>query len=434
MDRLSALLARWQATERRKLATHLPLWVAAAIGAGIFAAVLLALACNFRYLHGLPGLIPNDDVFAYECYGRGFWRGAQALTDAPITRYCADPRWLFWTAPPEALHTLPREYPAPAVLLFSLPLLLPATSYAVGYMLLMATLIAGGILFLVRRRLPLCGGALGAYIMLGGWGTALERFDLVPGLLVLGAVVLAERSRWAPAYLLLAAAALLKIYPGFVAVVLAAHQWRRQGRPPRREALLFLAALAVGTLPFAFLNVSGLLAPLRYNGLRPPHIESVAGSLLWLSGKIGGSTQVRLTYHSVNVYGVFSGFAAWSATVLFLAGVALVTWRARRGRESLGRSVVLLLLVMLATSKLLSPQYLLWLFPVAAYVEGLRLRWLLLAGLTLVIYPYGYQLDHSLVRLPQHPLFMTAILARNALLVAITVWYLLCPERQSAGA
>jgi hypothetical protein len=85
----------------------------------------------------------------------------------------------------------------------------------------------------------------------------------------------------------------------------------------------------------------------------------------------------------------------------------------------------------LSTSKLLSPQYLLWVFPVVAYVEGLRLRWVLVAVLTLVIFPYGYGLDASLIRLPNHPLFMAAIFARNGILVAVTFAYLAAAEHAS---
>jgi hypothetical protein len=250
-------------------------------------------------------------------------------------------------------------------------------------------------------------------------------------MLVLVALILAERSRYIPAYLTLAAAALLKVYPGFVAPVLLLHQWRTRGTAPRREAAVFSLAILAGMLPGALLNPSGFVGPLSYNGLRPPQIESVTGSLLWLSEKIGGNAQVRLTYHSLNVLGTTAAAVSWITTALFAAGVILVCLRAWRGQDSLGRSFVLILLVMLCTSKLLSPQYLLWLFPVVAYVEGLRLRWLVVALLTLMIFPYGYGLDLSIVRLPDHPQFMSVILARNAVLVALTIAYLTVPKRIS---
>ncbi|HEY8285183.1 MAG TPA: glycosyltransferase 87 family protein [Chloroflexota bacterium] len=433
MDRLIRLLSWWEAMDRRAVPKHFPRALGLVLGGALLLGVAGALLRDMVYLRGQPGIIPNDDVFAYECYARAFWQGTHAIAASPITHFCADPRWRFWTAPPVAFHTLPREYPAPALAVFSLPLLWPFAPYASTYMVLVGLLILGVTGYFARRGLLLSAGAFALYVLVGGWATALERFDLVPGVLVVAALILAERSRFAWAYLLLAGAAVLKVYPGFVAAVLAARQWRRDGAFPSRELGGFAAAALAAALPFAILNLRGFLGPLSYDGIRPPQIESIPGSLLWLSGKIGVPVQVKLTYHSVNVVGSLAGPVSWIATCLFIGGVVLVCWRAWRGTVSLPRSCVLVLLVMLSTSKILSPQYLLWLFPVAAYVEGLRARWLLVAVLTLVIFPYGYRLDTSLVKLPEHPLFMTSILARNAVLVALTLLYLQKPERASAA-
>jgi len=433
MDRLIRLLVWWEGLNRRALPARFPRPLARILGCVLLLGVAGALLRDIVYLRGQPGMIPNDDVFAYQCYARAFWQGPHAIAAAPITHFCADPRWRFWTAPPVAFHTLPREYPAPALAVFSLPLLWPFAPYASTYMVLLGLLILGVTGYFVWRRLLLSAAAFALYVLVGGWATALERFDLVPGMLVVAALILAERSRRMGAYLLLAGAAVLKVYPGFVAAVLATRQWRQDGVLPRRELGAFVLAILAAALPFAILNPRGFLGPLSYDGARPPQIESIPGSLLWLSGKIGVPVQVKLTYHSVNVVGYLAGPVSWIATGLFIAGVILVCRRAWRGTVSLPGSCVLVLLVMLSTSKILSPQYLLWLFPVAAYVEGLRARWLLVAGLTLVIFPYGYRLDLSLVKLPEHPLFMASILARNAVLVALTLAYLLKPERASTA-
>ncbi|HVA90778.1 MAG TPA: glycosyltransferase family 87 protein [Chloroflexota bacterium] len=434
MGRLIPLLARWEAIDRRALPARFPRRLGLVLGCLLLLIVAGAVIRDIVYLRSQPGLIPNDDVFAYECYARAFWQGAHALQDAPLMHFCGDPRWRFWTAPPVAFHTLPREYPAPALVVFSLPLLWPFAAYPITYMALLGLLVLGVTGYFIKRRLLLSAAAFALYVGIGGWATALERFDLAPGVLVVAALILAERSRFTRAYLMLAAAAVLKVYPGFVAAVLAARQWRQDGTPPRRELAGFVLASLAAALPFAILNPLGFLGPLNYDGMRPPQIESIPGSLLWLSGKLGVPVRVKLTYHSVNVVGQMAEPVSWLATGLFIAGVVLVCRRAWRGTIGLPRLCVLVLLVMLSTSKILSPQYLLWLFPVAAYAEGLRARWLLVAGLTLMIFPYGYRLDPSLVRLPDHPLFMTGILARNAVLVVLTLTYLLRPEHaQAAG-
>jgi hypothetical protein len=70
------------------------------------------------------------------------------------------------------------------------------------------------------------------------------------------------------------------------------------------------------------------------------------------------------------------------------------------------------------------PQYMLWLFPLVAYVEGLRLRWVVLAVLTVAIYPNAYGFHASLVTLPDQPAFMATILARNTVLLVLTAVHL----------
>jgi hypothetical protein len=303
-------------------------------------------------------------------------------------------------------------------------LLAPFAPYDVTYMALMAALAFATVVWLALRRLLIAAAALALYLMVGGKATALARFDLVPGVLVLATLVLAERRRFAPAYLTLALATVLKVYPAYLLPVLAIHQWRQTGRFPGRDLALFWLAVAGGLLPGALLDFATFRQPLSYNAARPPQIESVPGSLLWLAGRFGGVVPVRLSYHSLNVTGPQAGLAAWTATLLLLAGLSVACRRAWQGRDCLGRSFIVVLLVTLAGSKLLSPQYLLWLFPVVAYVEGFRLRWSVLGALTTAIYPYAYGFSFSLVRLPEKPIFMGSILSRNALLVALAVVYL----------
>jgi hypothetical protein len=425
MDRVRALWLWWEHLERRALPARTPLAVTSALTLVMLALLIWNLVRDVHFLL----TIPIDDIRAYECYARAFWRGSQAMVDAPQTRLCSAHAFQFWVAPPRAFHTMPREYPAPALTIFSLPLLVPVQHYNIAFMELMALLIVGVTAWLGMHRLLGCAVAFALYVLLGGWATALARYDLVPGVLVLGALVLAERQRFRASYLLLAAGTLVKVFPAFLVPILAAHQWHATGKAPWRDLRLYALVVVAGLLPGLLLDPGNFLMPLGYNSIRPPQIESVAGSLLWLSGRIGGGVRVRLTYHSLNVTGMLAGPAAWLATLVLVGGLVVVTWRAWRGQDTLGRSFVLALLITLCGSKLLSPQYLLWVFPVAAYVDGLRLRWSLLAWLTLMIYPFAYGFKTSMVRLPEHPIFMGSILSRNAVLVALAIIYLL-PERK----
>jgi hypothetical protein len=424
MDRLIALLQRWEQYDRRRLPAATPPRLSAALAVLLLVVTVLCLYRDIAYLLAIPTKpIPIDDIFAYECYAQGFWHGTHAVAVSPHTIFCADPRWKFWVAPPAAFHTMPREYPAPSLLLFSLPLLAPFAPYNVVYMWMLAALVIGVVAWLATRRL-LSAAAFALYTLTAGWATAVARFDLVPGVLVLVALVCAERRRYTPAYLALAAATLLKIFPVVLAPALAAYEWRVSGTVPRRSLAIFALALLGGFLPGALLDSSAFVSPLTYNTQRPLHVESVAGSLLWLLGRATGGVRVVLSYHSLNVVGVLGAPLAVLATALLIAGLLLTYRRALLGRDDVGRSFVLVLLVTLCGGKLLSPQYLLWLLPVVAYTEGLRARWLLISLLTLAIYPNAYTLDRSLVHLPDHALFMLAILARNAALLGIAAVYL----------
>ncbi|GAC1437915.1 MAG: hypothetical protein NVSMB65_12260 [Chloroflexota bacterium] len=436
MDRLRLLspsvgdlIARWERRERRVLprTTPRPLYLLLVIV--LLAATGWNLARDISYLR----TIPIDDIFAYECYARAFWHGPLAVRDAPHTHLCIHRDFRFWVAPPQAFHTLPREYPAPAVLVFSLPLLLPFAPYDVAFMALMAAFVMAIATMLALRGPFLCAVACALYVLVGGWATALARYDIIPGALALLALILAERRRFTWAYLALAAGTLLKIYPLFLIPVLAVHEWRATGRHPWRHVGLFGVVTALGFLPGALLDAPGFIQPLLYNGARPPQIESVAGSLLWLTGRLGSDAQVKLTFHSLNVTGTLGPPLSWGATLLLVGGLVVACRRAWLDVDSLGRSFVLVILVTLSGSKLLSPQYLLWLFPVVAYAEGLRLRWALLALLTVTIYPHAYGFHSSMVQLPDHPLFMGAILSRNAVLLTLTLWYLAGTRRGAGG-
>lgn len=424
MDRVIALPRRWERLERRCLPPATPPRVAALLAVALILMTGWVLYRDIAYLLAIPTRpIPIDDIFAYECYAQGFWHGAHAVSISPHTIFCSDHRWMFWVAPPRAFHTLPREYPAPALAVFSMPLLAPFAPYNVAYMWMFAGLALGVVAWLGRRRF-LSAAACALYVLVAGWATAVARYDLAPGVLVLIALACAERRRYTGAYLALAAATLLKVFPVVLAPALLAHEWRATRALPRRSLAIFALAVIGGFLPGALLDPRAFISPLTYNTQRPLHIESVAGSLLWLLGRVTGGTRVVLSYHSLNVVGPLGALLAWLATALLSAGLLLVYRRALRGQDDVGRSFVLALLVTLCGGKLLSPQYLLWLLPVAAYAEGLRARWLGVSLLTLAIYPNAYTLDLSLVRLPDHPLFMLAILGRNVALLGITGAYL----------
>src|SRR6266704_2867807 len=153
---------------------------------------------------------PITDVGRYQCYALTFWHGGAAMKQLPAVQ-CRFLPLESLTQPP--LHILPLEYPPLTVLLFSLGLFAPTTDYPLLFAFWMA-LTAIFIYWLLLRYGPR-GAALtfALYVLIGGWTTALSRFDLAPAALTLICIIAAERRRWTLAYIALAFGVLLKLYP-----------------------------------------------------------------------------------------------------------------------------------------------------------------------------------------------------------------------------
>ena len=150
------------------------------------------------------------DVFIYQCYARAFWQGPErAVVTAPDTRSCRS----FWGAAPQRFRTFPQEYPVLSLGVFSLPLLTPWLPYNAAFLWWMALCLLLAALILAWRGPPGSAIAFLLYTLLAGWQFVLARYDLVPGLAVLLALVLAQRGRMRAATAVLAAGTLLKGFP-----------------------------------------------------------------------------------------------------------------------------------------------------------------------------------------------------------------------------
>lgn len=424
--------------------------------------LLLLVAVVFCEAAWLTYLTSGEaDLAHYECYGLTFWLGSHGANLLPQT-YCS---FLPQSSQP-ALHMLPLEYPPLTLLLFSLPLLTPLPLYTLVFALLM-TSCAGLIYWLLDRS-----GARQAaplfllYLLLGAAGVFQERFDLLPAACTLLCLLFARRERWLAAYLALALGVLLKLYPLVMLPALflaeqqarlnaAAHShsaqtqqveqgslfqraWRDIARWNWRNCLLCVALLIGVMGSFALLNFQdAILSPLTYFLNRPPQIESLLASAIWLGGHFGAPYTLNFTFGSLNI--VNSDLVRLLApvnTLLTLVGVLALYWLQWRKRIDLGQSLVGLVCVLIVTGKVFSPQYLIWLIPLLAYVaaRGQTNRlwlfaWAAISLLTTFIYLFYYS------RLPDPqtassviltlPGFFELVALRN-LLLAVTVLAYLC--------
>lgn len=441
MSRLSSTITRpWQTaiTGKRRWVTHL-------LEFGLFGLALWGtqlLSINLW-------LLPNGDVDEYY-------------------QYAID----FWTAYP-LFHHLPVEYPPLAIVPFTLTLLPPVPLYHTVFAVWMGALVllayAGMLRYGGRRRALVYAG----YLLLGTAATLLARFDIVPALVTLAALWATERRRFGYAYVLLAVGILLKLYPAFLApVVLLAHwqaateraqaegsadyeavgisalPWRRTPllalrrlsrsypfRRVARGALLCGGLVLLGYAGALLLNPSGALSNLAYAGQRPLQVESTPASILWLGTLVGIPAGPDYSFTSLNYVGVLDGALKPLSALALLGGCLWVYWRQFRGRLSVGRAFAAVLCVVLVTNKLFSPQYLIWVLPVIAYVEGFDLIWVAICFLTWLDFPIIYQLRHPIQTVTFGAQFMPVLALRNGLLLWATVRVIIrpAPVHTSAG-
>ncbi len=397
----------------------------------------------------------NTDAARYQCYTLAFWQGSQGLhllaaSQCHFLTQFGIP--LDGVAP---FHVLPFEYPPLTLSIFSLALAAPLAYYQVAFAIAMA-LLALLIYWLLLRFGPR-GAALACafYLVLGAWGTAEGRFDLVPAGLTLLCVLTAQHRRWTLAYVALAAGFLLKLYPLLLLPALFMAEQMAYGRFHRPSAglalkslprelwlmlrgsgqwrwgnlLLFVGlVLAVSGL-FALLNFQGaVLSQLSYFAIRPVQVEATGSIVLWLGTLLGQPASVVYSFGSVNLISGLGNAVALSCELCFVLGYALTLLWQWHGKLELVQAFTALLLVFIVTGKVFSPQYLIWLIPLLAYQGAFSRPWLILWGsislLTSAIYPYIYMLTPDARKAPYVPGFIACVTLRDILLVLLTLAFL----------
>lgn len=259
------------------------------------------------------------------------------------------------------------------------------------------------------------------------------RLDLLPGVLVgVAAALLLVRPAWAAA--VLAAATAVKLWPGVLAAGLV-------GGIRRTDTWLRLAVFS-GTLAvlvavtWATSGLARLLSPLTYQGDRGLQIESLAATpfLIRAHDRPGDYWTGYASSKSFEIVGPGTGVGATLADSAMVAVLLFaVVWAGRnlladrwRVETTLAFSVLLILLLT-ATNKVFSPQYIVWVGPalaVALYATRSRLVQVM-AALTVAaaalgtwIYPFHYgplQADPATAVTE-----VTVLAVRNGVVVALT--------------
>ena len=351
----------------------------------------------------------------------------------------------------------PLEYPPLALVPFSLPLL-GALGQPIGYRTyaslfpfenaLLSTLIALVLVQVaVRWQPPLrVVPVLGVYaLFLAACAPLLPwRFDLFPALLTLLALlcVLAGRPTLAGCCLGLGLAA--KLYPVLLLPIFAIYYLvARERRALCRLLLGSAAAIFLSLLPVMLLAPGEWLFFLRFRQQQGLQIETLAAGAISLAKLLGlTSARVEYDYHADQLVSPQADVVLqWQPAVLVLALGALYVRCLMRFRHeramtgaisclSLVANSAAALLAFQATSRVLSPQYMVWLLPFAPLLRPLHSGVLfVICAATSLLYPFNYA---GLVAL--HPFPVLLLNVRNVLVLALIALLLADGLRASAHA
>jgi hypothetical protein len=359
----------------------------------------------------------DSDVSVYHAYALGFW-GALAH---PL---------------------LPSEYPPLSILPFALTLTGPTRWSGDAFAFWMALAFGLGYLAIRRCAGPRQAGTYVIYVLAAGPATLLFRYDLFPAMLLVAAVWLLERKRFAAVYPLIAVGALLKLFPLMLLPVAIIAHWRsRRGRVSGtwRGIVVGTAACIViivaGFGAAVFIDPAHGLGALTYNFKRPFEVESVPSTLLWLGSLVGIPAHADASFGSFNLVGSLSGLISVVADVALVTGLLWTYWRYLRGQLTTSQTALAAILVALCTSKVLNAQYMLWAAPMLAITLGFQMRWLAVSLLTAVIFPTLFEIGTA--RVGPSVAFSTILLAgvavRNVVLLVVTWRYLLAPGGKLLG-
>jgi len=249
---------------------------------------------------------------------------------------------------------------------------------------------------------------------------AVARYDLVPSLLATAAALAWAGGSRVGAGALAGVGALVKVFPGAVAGLGFLLEARDRRLRAFRGTVGFLATVVLGAaLWFAVGGADGVRRSVSFQTERGLEVESLYSGALMLAVKNGLTTGMT-TYDETSWHFRTPWSARLQAASVFiqLASLLLVFWRFHRDRApDVARYSAAALVALVITSKILSPQFMLWILPAAALVGGrigvlARRVFLPCCVATSVLFPWFFD---RLLRGDQ--LIVTVLNLRNLLLV-----------------
>ncbi|QPP09295.1 DUF2029 domain-containing protein [Streptomyces bathyalis] len=316
------------------------------------------------------------------------------------------------------------QYPPAAAVAILSPALLPFLDYASAFYLLACAVDAVVLGLLLRTSRRPGRRRAGVWCWVAGVAllgpTAYARYDLMVTALAVGALLAGVRHPRA-AGVLAAFGALVKIWPGLLLL----------GTPRGRVTrIAWTAALLTGVVVMGLFaaTMPGAFAFLEFQQSRGTEVESLGALVFHVARQFDWEGQVLLNYGSMEFVGPYVHIVSDAALVLTLIAFAwLLTWRLRAVEWTASTpadTALTAVLLFVTTSRVISPQYMIWLVGLAAVCLTLRascqaLPSVLVLGataVTLLEFPLGFA--HVVASDWQGLVLMTV---RNGLLVAASL-------------
>jgi uncharacterized membrane protein len=260
-----------------------------------------------------------------------------------------------------------------------------------------------------------------------------QQYDIFPAVMMLLSLYYFWLGHNKTSWFWLALGVMTKLYPAVMIPLYLIIYWsNRQLKPVLSGVLTFVLTCLILLMPFLVTGPDNLMSLINYHSQRGIQIESFYGACLLLADKLGWTSALMIfNYGSWNLSGsiaeTLSKFVVYIQAAALFVSYCFIWTQIKPGKSQftrLGAYTLLLLAVLLLTSKVFSPQYIIWLLPVLPLIFT---RWRLavwtifaVTGIfTYLIFPVSYI---DLLNLNIYPI--TLVFMRNltlALLAALAV-------------
>ena len=212
-----------------------------------------------------------------------------------------------------------------------------------------------------------------------------------------------------------------KGFPLVAAPVALVWLWRSGvgSRRVRQATAALLAALVAPALAALAVSPSGALEAVEYHVERPVQVESVpAMGVLLLDALGAGEAESVQSHRSDGLDHPAAAVLAGLSALLMLAAIAVAVARTRGDPRDLVLGALAAVLAFAALGKVLSPQYMLWLVPLAALAVAWRTHALAAALIAAAILTQAEFPARYFDLVQGEPLAIALVTLRNLALIA----------------